>query len=115
MKHLNVNELLSHFGDDTELLQQVVYEFCREVPHQVKLLKKACEANNWSEVYRLSHKIHGAAANFLKNPVSEIAKQMEVLAERNQTAGIAALSKHLEHSTNELCKELNQLTFDKVA
>ncbi len=108
-------ELLGHFDNDLQLLQQVLYEFSRETPHLVKALTEACETENWSEVYRLSHKIYGAAANFLENPVCELAKQIEVLSQRNQTSGLLALSKHLDAQSKTLIGELTSLDFKKVA
>ncbi len=109
MKKFNPKEVLQQFDNDYDLFETVVDQFNEELPKYVKQLAVACEKENWKEVYQIAHKIHGAAANFLENPVREISKQMEVLAQRNQTGGLVELSTHLETHAEELLATLNKI------
>jgi HPt (histidine-containing phosphotransfer) domain-containing protein len=115
MKKINAREVLEQFDNDTELFKTVVDQFNEELPRYVKQLSEACEKKNWKEVHQLAHKIHGAAANFLENPVRELSKQMEVLAQRNQTGGLQELSKHLETHSKELLTHLKKMKTTKAA
>lgn len=115
MKKLNLQEVLTQFDNDTELFKTVVDQLSEELPKYVKQLSEACEKQNWKEVHKIAHKIHGAAANFLENPVRELSKQMEVLAQRNQTGGLQELSKHLEAQSKEFLSDLKKAKVTKAA
>ena len=115
MKKFNPQDVLEQFGNDMELFETVVEQFNEELPRYVKQLTDACEKENWQEVYKMAHKIHGAAANFLENPVREISKQMEVLAKRNQTGGLQELATHLESHAKEFLNTLNTMRTTKAA
>ncbi len=74
---LLIEQALSQFEDDRELLLEVVEIFVETIPELLQDLQKASEAADADAIAAVAHSIKGAAANICAEPIRASAAALE--------------------------------------
>lgn len=70
-------QLLNHFDEDMEMVQDLVEIFSESYPESIQALKEALEASNYKDIELHAHTVKGMIGNFFANELKEIAYKLE--------------------------------------
>jgi len=75
---IDLEKALPRFGDDREFFVEMLEEFIQGLPDRCKKLKEALNLGEVDELSRQAHNLKGAASNFSAEPLTSLAKQLEL-------------------------------------
>jgi HPt (histidine-containing phosphotransfer) domain-containing protein len=89
---MNFTAAVKEFGNDKELLLEIINEFLTDLKSQIETIRTALSNGDSNIVKNEAHKIKGAAANLTATNLSEAAFKLEQIAKSgNLHKGEAAL------------------------
>ncbi len=75
---IDLDKALPRFGDDKEFFLEMLAEFIQTIPERTQALRQAAAEANCEEVSRQAHTLKGAASNFNAEPLTTLAKELEL-------------------------------------
>lgn len=78
-EHFNLSQLKLYYGDDTDMLQEIMSLLRRQLKESLFLLELHVVNKDLEEINRIGHKIHGTAATSGLPKLTGLAKQLEHL------------------------------------
>ncbi len=104
---LNYQKFLEEMDGDERFAGEVIRGFLLELDHQIDLIHKAREDQEWSIIHREAHAIKGGALNLSAYSLAEWAFALERAALSEHTAMIPLLLRELDRSLDlfrEFCR-----------
>ena len=92
------NEILHEFGEDRNVLNEVIDGFVENVEKQLKMIRQAIADGDAALVKREAHSIKGGAANLHAFKLSEIALMMENLGKEENLQGLSNTFPYIEEA-----------------
>jgi len=105
LSSIDSDQALQFAGGNKELANELYSMFIEDLPNMKKMLMKAYEHQDMSEIEEEAHKIHGAASCCAVFQIKEAANQLEKSAIRNKTEAIAAHYEFLIGTIDQLLSE----------
>jgi len=106
MSLINRENLLSHYGDDLDIVEDLIEIFESTYPETVTSIEKALSENNFSDLELHAHTLKGMCANFfcdeVKNACFELEKMGKNGALDNEDKHIELIKKQLPEVVEEL-------------
>ncbi len=93
---IDLEKALPRFGDDREFFLEMLEEFIQALPERCLSLKNTYSASDVEEVSRQAHNLKGAASNFSAEPLTSLAKQLELDARKGDLSQAESLIKQIE-------------------
>ncbi len=97
-----IQKLEADLGIDEEDIIEVCEIFFDELPTELSNMRNVYANNDIKILSRLAHGLKGSAANIGFLTVSELAKQIEIMAKQNKVADLDKYLKDIEEATEEL-------------
>lgn len=93
---------IEEFEGDTELLDEVIREFLKNVRSQIEIIRSACVSGDFECIKRETHSIKGGAANLTASDLSNAASKIKAAIEAGTSDSVEALVNNLEQEFHRL-------------
>ena len=104
---ISYKELLADFGNDDKFVGMVIDEGVKGFGEGIEEMTNALEGKNRNMLKLTSHSIKGSAASIMCMPMSEMAKEIEVIIDGNEYPNIWSDIKNI---TDRMRVELIRIT-----
>ncbi len=101
--------LISQFGGDEEIMQEIITEFINICPEMLQEIETAIQNDDSHALHQSAHSFKGAVSNFFAKKVTEQAFQLDKLGKSGQVGGADQLFSAMTLDTDQLLIELKQL------
>ncbi len=110
MSSFNKDLLNENFGDDKEILEELVALFIQEAPGMIAPIKSAIDANESSDLRLYAHTFKGAVSNFFAEKCVEYSLELEMMGKNGTIDSDRAkeLVSSLEAELEVLSKDLKE-------
>jgi two-component system sensor histidine kinase/response regulator len=92
----------------SDLLDRIIQRFAADVPAKIKNMRVSAQHRDARELRLLSHSLRGSSAQLGAVAVSDLCKQIEMLALDNAVDEASELIEHLEHASVVAQEALNR-------
>jgi PAS domain S-box-containing protein len=99
---LHAEEAIARFDGDEEFFKEMLWEFLKYAPEQMKTLYQAIGKGQAKEVERVAHGIKGAAANLGAKGIAEVCLKLELLGRTGDFAEAAIMLDNLKSEFKRL-------------
>lgn len=106
---LDLTILRQQFGDDDDLLREVVLDYREQRREIVAQIHRAFERGNLNAVAEHTHQLKGSLLTLGAQAAARAASELEALARRRDDAGVRAVLPRFEHELDVLAPELDHL------
>jgi len=110
---IDLEAALPRFADDMEFFKEMVHEFLKYAPEQLKELIAAVKEGDTNKVERLAHSIKGAAGTLGIQKIADIALRIENMGLTSDLTGARAQLTKLENEINRF-REYASKYFNKT-
>ena len=97
----NYPRALAEFGDDKELLDEVLKDFILKVDSQIKKISSALESKNALVIQNQAHSIKGGAANLIAPSLTQAAADLEEVGKARSLDNGYEIFEHLKQEFNK--------------
>lgn len=101
---IDFNDALRRFAGNRAVLVRVLEQFRSNVDSEVASVEKALKRNDWKSIHAISHKIKGGSATVSAMPLSQTARQIEVLAKTQRPEGLPEAVARLAEEFATFCE-----------
>jgi CheY-like chemotaxis protein len=108
-KYVDFNFIKNELPLDDKLLFKIFETFLNSYPKILEELEEAIEHKDFERIYRLGHKLKGAAANIRLKSVAKIAEEMEKSAKEKKDIDYENLFNQLQTVLENVKKELEEI------
>ena len=110
---INLDYLRLMADNDDEMIQTMLAMLLEELPEEIGKIRAMCEAGNWAELTRVSHKMKSTLAFVGNDEMTSANKELERITKyktelKFAPSLVAVLDAHLPRVMNALQKEVNQ-------
>ncbi len=105
--HATFDELRQISG--AEFINELIDTFLDDAPKLLAEMKSALESGSADSFRRAAHSLKSNAATFGADPLSQLAKELEVLGRENRLAETGSRLGALEEALASACEELKGL------
>ncbi len=103
----NEQQIQLLFGDNIDLMEQVLEILQEDLPSHLKNLDKAIEFRDGNRVYEIAHTLKGSMASVGADKGSSLAKHIQREAEENQFETCRTLFVSLNETTGQFLREFS--------
>lgn len=105
---VNLNYLNDISGGDSNFKKELIGIFLNQIPEFIKNLHKFLIEKQIEELAKEAHTAKSSVLIFMMEDTGKNLKQIQLLAENNQTEEISALLLEVKMALNHASKELNE-------
>jgi HPt (histidine-containing phosphotransfer) domain-containing protein len=105
---LHAEEAIARFDGDEEFFKEMLLEFLKYAPDQMKTLYQAIGKGQAKELERIAHGIKGAAANLGARGVADLCLKLELLGRTGDLAEAKGMLDNLKSEFKQLEKQVQR-------
>lgn len=106
MRRFDRAAFLSRVGGDDALVAEVIALFRDDCPRALDAIRTATTAGDAPAVQRAAHALKGAAGSLSAGPVTEVARQLEAVAQSGDLSRASSLCDQLDREAARLLSAL---------
>lgn len=103
---IDYQELLSSYGEDLDLIPDLIDTFLEHSSKSLSLIKAAVASQDPEELTKTAHALKSMVSNFYAGPVRDVLIQLEKKGQENTLDGVSKLLSDLEKLFENLKTEL---------
>lgn len=104
-----LRSFLHNFGDDPELLKEVIQMFFDDAPVHVEKIEQAAQDSDADTLMKQAHGLKGMTGNFSQGPAFEAARKLEMLGRNGSVSGYETHLASLKIEMDKLYEALKYL------
>lgn len=106
---IDVDELMSHVGNDKELLAELFEMFREYYPEQLTEIQSGIQKSDSSTIREVAHQLKGAISNFHANEAVEAAKCIEHAGRDEKLEDMPTMYTRLENEISRMCSAIDSI------